>query len=161
MLIACAAAGGLLHMPSLPPVVNALCVGLCGACNRVAWVGGTFVGGAAWALLRAFYIVFVMGRGVGRVLPPCVGSCRRLGVLPGLLRGVVTVSGAGRGSFPVQLRGASPAAFRGLSEGMKKRPGRYASALCLMGLLVKCRRFTFQWSISRRCSSSGITGRLL
>lgn len=117
-------------MLSLPPVVDALCVGLCGACNRVALVGGIPVVGAAWALLRAFYIVFVMGCGVGAC---CLTAWDRVGGwgwFPGLLRGAVTVSGAGRGSFPVQLRGASPAAFRGLFEGIKK-----AVALCLGSLL--------------------------
>ena len=153
MLIVCAAAGGLLRMLLLPPVVDALCVGLCGACNRVALVGGISCRGCGVGASTGILHRFRDGVRRGGRAASLRGIVSAAGRPSWLLWGAVTVSEAGLWSFLVQLRG--------LSEGMKKRPGRYASALCLMGLLVKCRRFTFQWSISRRCSSSGITGRLL
>ena len=137
--------------------VWAFCGGFCGVSRRLLGVSGIFVGLAASAALRAFYIVFavrwcpasrrgvgadpwrlvmISGRGVGG------GSRRRLGVAYGLLRGAVTGCGGWR-----WVRVLS--SFRGVCDGLVRRLLRrwwaFSRALWLgVGL--------WAWWASRACA---------
>ena len=73
-------------------VAVVLCGTFCGVCGRFCGWCGISVVVAASAVLRAFYNVFAVCGGAGGALRACV--------VPGLLRGAVTLSGAGRGCLP-------------------------------------------------------------